>query len=536
PSSDYGEGVGNEEDEAYEDVEEDVDYESFFLRKRKTITKKVSRFTSQDYLGNKVLEVFLQGDGSILLGLVGVVLDSWFRSRNRYVGFLGIQVRERQGGSRFDGWGEGEWVIRVGCWWGFEVGEDARVGFRKCDILEVVLVAHRQLEDKQPEDKTNTDCLVKKQEKEYQTEWKIKTGNVLDSCNQRSTQQSMKSGVAKKFRCYRDTAAEWVDDTIMSTYLVNRSPSSTIGFKKPIDMWRFFCWLASIEQGMLESVKVKCIFLGYHKRIVGNKLWRLDDVTSKVMLYRNMGFNESGEYKTTFIGSGVGTGSMQVLQGVEFEVEPPKDHTFEVEPHGNVDHVAEDNNEAAFLVAEAKKIYEHESLTFNDTVACEVISKWKAELKEDMDIRSDVYVLSNDCRKSSDDSHDYYWEYAPAKENVLGMKIIRDQSGSTLRVSQSMFYNEKLVQTLLEEHSILSLEGSLSGDGDVEKNGKWSCIYAVGSQEYQMTYRFFVDFNYAMGRSITVMGKINHKVRVDDTRMFRKLRSYDAAHGGFVNN
>ncbi|GJZ86093.1 hypothetical protein Tco_0657703 [Tanacetum coccineum] len=32
-------------------------------------------------------------------------------------------------------------------------------------------------------------------------------------------------------------------------------------------------------------------------------------------------------------------------------------------------------------------------------------------------------------------------------------------------------YNEKLVQTLLKGHSILSLEGSLSGDCDVEKNG-----------------------------------------------------------------
>ncbi|GKC93853.1 hypothetical protein Tco_1159295 [Tanacetum coccineum] len=73
-----------------------------------------------------------------------------------------------------------------------------------------------------------------------------------------------------------------------------------------------------------------------------------------------------------------------------------------------------------------------------------------------------------------------------AKGNVLGMKIVRDQSGNTLRVSQSRFYNGKLVQTLLEGHSILSLEGSLSGDCDVEKNGKWSCIYVVGSQEYQM--------------------------------------------------
>ncbi|GKE39911.1 hypothetical protein Tco_1463316 [Tanacetum coccineum] len=66
------------------------------------------------------------------------------------------------------------------------------------------------------------------------------------------------------------------------------------------------------------------------------------------------------------------------------------------------------------------------------------------------------------------------------------MKIVKDQSGNTLRVSQSMFYKGKLVQTLLEEHSIPSLEGSLSGDCDVEKNDKWSCIYAVRSQKYQM--------------------------------------------------
>nr|GEY45015.1 zinc finger, CCHC-type [Tanacetum cinerariifolium] len=41
------------------------------------------------------------------------------------------------------------------------------------------------------------------------------------------------------------------------------------------------------------------------------------------------------------------------------------------------------------------------------------------------------------------------------------------------------------VFNLLEEGSILSLEVSLSGECDVEKNGKWSCIYTVGSHEYQ---------------------------------------------------
>ncbi|GJV92760.1 hypothetical protein Tco_1540573 [Tanacetum coccineum] len=182
---------------------------------------------------------------------------------------------------------------------------------------------------------------------------------------------------------------------------------------------------------------------------------------------RNIGFNESREYKKTFIGSGVGMGSEQVLQGVEFEVEPHEDHTFEVEPHGNVDHVAgsqevqtQDLIYYHLALAAVDKIYSHESLTFNKIVACEVISKWKAGLKDDIDAQSDAEIWAT---KGLLDK---------AKGNVLGMEIVKDQSGNILRVSPSRFYNEKLVHTLLEGHSILSLEGSLSGDCDVEKNGK----------------------------------------------------------------
>ncbi|GKA44668.1 hypothetical protein Tco_0737464, partial [Tanacetum coccineum] len=269
-------------------------------------------------------------------------------------------------------------------------------------------VAQRWLEDKQPEEKTNMDCLVKEQEKEYQTGWKIKTGNVLDSCNQRSTQQCMKSGVAKHLG------------------------------------------VAGIQQ---------------QNRLVDETNMTL---FAKVVLYRNMNFNKSGEYKKTFIGSGVGTGSMQVLHEFEFKLARDRNQHLACELFGYREH----SNEADFAVATVEKIYAHESLTFNNTIACEVISKWKAGLKDDMDARSDVYVLSNGCRKCSDDSDSYYWEYTPdkAKGNVLGVEIIRDQSDNTLRVSQSRFYNEKLIQTLLEGHSILSLEGSLSGDCDVEKN------------------------------------------------------------------
>nr|GEV85369.1 zinc finger, CCHC-type [Tanacetum cinerariifolium] len=191
-------------------------------------------------------------------------------------------------------------------------------------------------------------------------------------------------------------------------------------------------------------------------------------------------------------------------QGVEFEVEPQEDHTFEVEPHGNVNHVdgsqevqtqdlmdyqlarnreehlacelfgyREDSNEATFAVAVVEKIYAHESLTFNNTVASTVAGNA---------VTTSV-AITGGCKAE-------IWATKglldKAKGNVLGMEIVRDHSGNTLRVSQSSFYNGKLVQTLLEGHFILLLEGSLSGDCDVEKNGKWSCIYAVGSQEYQM--------------------------------------------------
>ncbi|GJV01401.1 hypothetical protein Tco_1334970 [Tanacetum coccineum] len=205
----------------------------------------------------------------------------------------------------------------------------------------------------------------RKQLGEYQTGWKIKTGNVLDS------------------------------------------------FWSIQDMLGFFSWLASIKKGMLKPVKVK-----------------------------NIGFDEIGEYKKTFIGSGVARDREQHSAWELFSYR-------------------EDSNEAAFAVTAVDKIYAHESLTFNNIVACEVISKWEARLKDDMDAWSDVYVLSNNCRKCSDDNDGYYWEYTPsmfihlflyiedmvfpcickaeiwatkglldkAKGNVLGMEIVRDQSG-----------------------------------------------------------------------------------------------------------
>nr|GEV26885.1 zinc finger, CCHC-type [Tanacetum cinerariifolium] len=162
-------------------------------------------------------------------------------------------------------------------------------------------------------------------------------------------------------------------------------------------------------------IKVRKARTESNRGIVGYQLWRLDEVTSKVVLYRNMGFNESGEYKKTFIGSGVGEcPSGRLFTKVETKNFIGYHSACDREPHSTRELFTyrEDINEVALVVAEAEKIYAHESLTFNDSIACEVNSKWKTGLKEEMDARSDVYVLSNGCKKCGDNKNNYFWEHA----------------------------------------------------------------------------------------------------------------------------
>ncbi|GJS25944.1 hypothetical protein Tco_0486564 [Tanacetum coccineum] len=152
-----------------------------------------------------------------------------------------------------------------------------------------------------------------------------------------------------------------------------------------------------------------------------------------IMLYKNMGFNESGEYKKTFIGSGVARDKEQ--------------HSA----HELLKY-REDSNEAAFAV--------------------------KAGLNDDMDARSDVYVLSNGCKKCSDNSDVYYWEYIPdlqgsERKYSEGVQVLQLEVGTN-------FFGGTL-------HTVV--RSSLSRDCDVEKNDE----------------QVFVDFDYTMGRSITVM-------------------------------
>ncbi|GJR62175.1 zinc finger, CCHC-type containing protein [Tanacetum coccineum] len=234
------------------------------------------------------------------------------------------------------------------------------------------------------QDQVNMKTLKgRKQLGEYQIGWKIKTGN----------RYSSRMG--------------WLKGDELDTLGLRHPPSSAIRFKTPIDMLEFFGWLASIKQGMLEPVKVKCIFLGYRKGIVGNKALEV-----------------RVQYK--------------VVQGVLSFKDLIYYHlTRDREQHSTHELFSyrEDSNEAAFAVAAVDKIYAHESLLSNKTVLVKVISSLKAGLKDDMDARIRCYVLTKDARSGSDDSDFQLLVSYTSKESTWVMEI---RQGSKVILSRGV--------------------------------------------------------------------------------------------------
>nr|GEW83466.1 zinc finger, CCHC-type [Tanacetum cinerariifolium] len=151
----------------------------------------------------------------------------------------------------------------------------------------------------------------------------------------------------------------------------------------------------------------------------------------------------------------------------------------------------EDSNEAGFTVVVVEKVYAHESLTFNNIVACEVISKWKVRLKDGMDARSDVWLedkqpeekTNTDCLRSTQQC----MKSEVAKH--LGVAGIQQQNGFVDETNVTLFAKEyQMVCTRLDIASV-----------DVGMLDKFD-------RGLQTDVQVFVDFDYVMGRSITVMG------------------------------
>nr|GEY96269.1 retrovirus-related Pol polyprotein from transposon TNT 1-94 [Tanacetum cinerariifolium] len=172
---------------------------------------------------------------------------------------------------------------------------------------------------------------------------KLRTDNYLEFCNREFKQLCIESGIARhltvsgtpqqnglaermnrtlmdKVRCLLIQSGLpktfWAEATCTAVYLINRSPSTAIDKKTPMEMWSrhpsdyemlrtFGCVAYShVQQGKLEPRAVKCVLLGYPEGVKGYRLYRLDNESPKIVISRNVVFNESVMYKDTLKDSG----------------------------------------------------------------------------------------------------------------------------------------------------------------------------------------------------------------------------------------
>ncbi|GJW07711.1 retrotransposon protein, putative, ty1-copia subclass [Tanacetum coccineum] len=201
---------------------------------------------------------------------------------------------------------------------------------------------------------------------------KLRTDNGLEFCNQEFNNLCKESGIARhltvagtpqrmslaermnmtllnKVRCLLIQSglpySFWAEATVTATYLINRSPSTTLEKKTPMDLWsghpvnyemlRIFGCIAysNVNQGKLKPRAIKCIIMGYPEGVKGYRLWRLDDVKPKIIISRDVVFNDSLMYKDTLKGAGAADSGKKVEFEVELQgsrVEPTVDsHTRE---------------------------------------------------------------------------------------------------------------------------------------------------------------------------------------------------------------
>lgn len=95
----------------------------------------------------------------------------------------------------------------------------------------------------------------------------------------------------------------WGEALMTNIYLVNRSPSSAMGFKTPIKMWSghppdlsnlkvFGCTTsAHSREGKLDNRAKKCFFLSYPSGVKGYCLWCIEKAEEKCIINRDVTFD-----------------------------------------------------------------------------------------------------------------------------------------------------------------------------------------------------------------------------------------------------
>ncbi|GJU97609.1 zinc finger, CCHC-type containing protein [Tanacetum coccineum] len=196
----------------------------------------------------------------------------------------------------------------------------------------------------------------------------------------------------------------------MNMTLLNkvRSPSTALEKKTPMDLWsghlanydilRIFGCVAysHVNQGKLKPRTIKCIFLGYPEGVKGYRLWRLDDVKPKIIINRDVVFNESLMYKDTLKGAGAADygkegPQQQNLDNYVLVRDRAKRTTIiptRYRDEGNVSLSRPPGSNVYDMTAYAFAIVEeedtHEPITFQEAINSSEKDEWVRAMEEEM--------------------------------------------------------------------------------------------------------------------------------------------------------
>nr|GEX30144.1 retrotransposon protein, putative, Ty1-copia subclass [Tanacetum cinerariifolium] len=388
---------------------------------------------------------------------------------------------------------------------------------------------------------------------------KLRTDNGLELCNQEFNHLCVESGIARHLTVIgtpqQNGLAErmnrtlmdkvcclliqsglcktfWVKATCTTAYLMNRSPSTTIEKKTPIEMWsghpsdygmlRIFGCVAypHDKQGKLELRAIKCVLFGYPEGVKGYRLYKLDDESPKIITSGNVVFNESVMYKDTLKDSSVGTDKFV-------------DELQDREPRTKMKHLRfqDESNMVAYAFVAGEEEDTHEWLTYEEAVACEDSSKQKLvsckclfKIKERIEgvqnprykarlvarrftqragidynesprkwyMRFDEYMLSSGFKYSSYNNCVYYRSYAPGEYIYLLLYIddmlIAYKSKAEIRSTKSLLKKEFDMKELKEENKILGMEIVRDRSHKIIRVSQSSATIRGGSFNYKAEY------------------------------------------------
>ncbi|GKB73427.1 retrotransposon protein, putative, ty1-copia subclass, partial [Tanacetum coccineum] len=249
---------------------------------------------------------------------------------------------------------------------------------------------------------------------------KLRTDNGLEFCNREFEQLCIESGIARhltvawmaqqnrvaermnrtlmdKVRCLLIQSGLpktfWAEATCTAAYLINRSPLRAIEKNTPMEMWsghpsdygmlRIFGCVAypHDKQGKLEPRAIKCILLGYPEGVKGDK--SIEELRVEVELQRLNNHTPEEDQKDQEDGDDEDAGDQEIDQPsdlTDYQLVRDREPRTRTKPLRFQD----ESNMTAYVFVAAEEEDTHEPLTYQEAVACEDSSKWKAAMEEEM--------------------------------------------------------------------------------------------------------------------------------------------------------